>query len=961
MSPRNTCIVTRTAIVALAALAAPAGCGLGEPHFTPPPDMPPDTATVTAAVTSYDFGTVVIGHASAPATLTFTNTGATRTPELAQATLSGTGAVLFALGTDGCAGRTLAPGESCTVDAMMSPSSEGTGSAMLVVAPAQAGGAMVALSGKAVTAGALALTPTSTTYTALAPGGVSADAVFTATNNGGSPTGTITVTLSGSDASQFAIASDSCSSATLAPGGACTLKVRFAPRSPGGKAASLTAASVAAGTGVASLGGHAFLPAVLAITPTSSDFGAVVTGGISATTQFTVSNTGELPTGPVSTHLGGDTAGEYQVVSDGCAGRALAPAASCAIVVAFAPISPGMKPVQLDASASPGGTASSALSGTGIPPAALAFTPASNSYGTVDVGTTASATFALTNTGGQTSSTIATSLSGASAGEFAITSDGCNDRMLAPGASCNLVVAFTPASFGSKSATLQATAGVGGTTTASLSGSGRDKVTVTVSNTGGSGTGQVTCNQAACAPQYYRGTPITFTAIPDTNMIFGGWSGACAGTQTTCTVTLAGNTTVTAAFLPATQDLMLATSGLGGASGTITTAPPGASCGTGCVRFATGTQVTLTASPASGYYLSAWTGDCLGNGLTCQLAMTAGHAAAAQYAPANRAFVTSGTFWPDAANPGAWADATCQSVAQGAGLPGHYVGWLDNVPAAWSARLGNGSGWLRTDGKPFAASKTQLLAWHSLYPLDVDEHGTAWPVDTLVLSGSNGANCTNWTVTDPNAIYASGQAGGGWQQAAWLLWVGYGACGTRAHLYCFGTDYNVNLTYPRATGRIAFAATTATRGGLASMDNLCATRATAAGLTGTYRALAATTTTSAASRFSTAGSPWVRTDGIPIVAAAADLFNPARPVMTAALDIDETQGVAQNASSTFVVAVGAPDLLSAGTSASTCANWTDSTTQSGLSYGQSSFSNGLMAHAGEIPCSWPMGVYCLQQ
>ena len=947
-----------TRIVALVALA---GCSLGEPHFTRPPDMPPDAAAVIAAATSYDFGTVVIGQASAPATLSFINIGTARTPELARAALTGTGAVLFAIGTDGCAGRTLAPGESCTVDAMMSPSSEGTGSAMLVVAPAQGGGAMVALSGKAVTPGALKLAPASTTYPALAPGAVSTDTTFTATNTGGSPTGTITVTLSGSDASQFAVASDSCSEATLAPGGACTIKVRFAPRTPGGKAASLTAASAAAGTGVASLGGHAFLPAVLAITPMSTDFGSVVTGGVSATTTFTVGNTGELPSGAVATNLTGADAGAYQIMSDGCASHAIAPGDRCAIVVAFAPTTTGVKPVQLTAGASPGGSVASALSGTGIPPAALAFMPASNNYGTVDVGATASATFALTNTGGQTSSTITTSLTGTGGSEFSITSDDCNDRVLAPHASCSVVVGFAPASFGSKSATLQASAGVGGVTTASLSGAGRDKVTLTVATNGGSGTGQVTCNQTACAAQYYRGTPLTLAEMPDANMLFGGWSGACSGTQSTCTLTLAGNTTVTAAFLPATQDLMLSTSGLGGASGTITTSPPGAGCGTGCRRFATGTPVTLTASPTAGYYLSAWSGDCLGNGLTCQLTMNAAHAAAAQYAPANRAFVTSGTFWPDPANPAAWANMTCQSVAQGAGLPGHYVAWLDNVPTDWAARLGNASGWLRTDGKPFAASKAQLLAQHSLYPLDVDEHGAALPVDTPVLSGSNGANCTNWTVTNPSAIYASGQAGGGWQQAAWLLWVAYGACGTPAHLYCFGTDYNVNLTYPRATGRTAFAASTATMGGLTSLDQLCATRATAAGLTGTYHALAATTTTTAASRFSTSGAPWVRTDGIALVASAGDLFNPTGPVMTAPLDIDETQGVAHNNSSTFVVAVGAPNLLAVGTSASTCANWTDSTTPSGLSYGQSSFSNALMAHAGDILCSWPMGVYCLQQ
>lgn len=67
---------------------------------------------------------------------------------------------------------------------------------------------------------------------------------------------------------------------------------------------------------------------------------------------------------------------------------------------------------------------------------------------------------------------------------------------------------------------------------------------------------------------------------------------------------------------------------------------------------------------------------------------------------------------------------------------------------------------------------------------------------------------------------------------------------------------------------------------------MCAARASDAGLVGTFKALVSTTTASAASRFSTAGPPWVRTDGIPIVAAAADLFAPGGPVMLAALDVD---------------------------------------------------------------------------
>jgi hypothetical protein len=48
-------------------------------------------------------------------------------------------------------------------------------------------------------------------------GSMSAPFAFTVTNAGTAPSGAVTVALSGSDASQFALSSDLCSGKTLAP------------------------------------------------------------------------------------------------------------------------------------------------------------------------------------------------------------------------------------------------------------------------------------------------------------------------------------------------------------------------------------------------------------------------------------------------------------------------------------------------------------------------------------------------------------------------------------------------------------------------------------------------------------------------------------------------------------------------------------------------------------------------
>ncbi len=58
-------------------------------------------------------------------------------------------------------------------------------------------------------------------------------------------------------------------------------------------------------------------------------------------------------------------------------------------------------------------------------------------------------------------------------------------------------------------------------------------------------------------------------------------------------------------------------------AGTITSSPSGINCpGTCSASFAQGTQVTLTASPATGYTFAGWSGSCTGTG-TCTVTMTA--------------------------------------------------------------------------------------------------------------------------------------------------------------------------------------------------------------------------------------------------------------------------------------------------------------------------------------------------
>ena len=57
----------------------------------------------------------------------------------------------------------------------------------------------------------------------------------------------------------------------------------------------------------------------------------------------------------------------------------------------------------------------------------------------------------------------------------------------------------------------------------------------------------ITC-ATACNASYAAGTEVTLQATPASTAIFSGWTGACSGSATTCTVTMSQDQTVTAVF-----------------------------------------------------------------------------------------------------------------------------------------------------------------------------------------------------------------------------------------------------------------------------------------------------------------------------------------------------------------------------------------------------------------------------
>ena len=149
-------------------------------------------------------------------------------------------------------------------------------------------------------------------------------------------------------------------------------------------------------------------------------------------------------------------------------------------------------------------------------------------------------------------------------------------------------------------------------------------VSVTGSGTVASSPPGINC-PSTCGAGFGAGTPVTLTATPASGWSFSGWSGACSGSAG-CTVTMNSPQSVSATFV---QDVALSVSVTG--SGAVTSSPTGINCGSSCnANFVPGTQVTLTATPASGWKFNGWGGACSGTG-TCSVTMNSAQSVSATF------------------------------------------------------------------------------------------------------------------------------------------------------------------------------------------------------------------------------------------------------------------------------------------------------------------------------------------
>jgi hypothetical protein len=248
---RRAAVITGAAAVVLGSAAGIASAG-----------GPPALAWSPAA---FDFGSVNAGTTTQPDTFTLTNNGGSASADLT-VTLSGP----FALKSDACTGTSLGPRKSCIVQVSYTASTAGgTDTGTLTAGGKKAAAtASVNLHGES-NAGSLNIEFSPGTFAGTSFGNVYAydfgqvatgSQTFTVKNTGTGPTPELELFYDNTDG--FTTSGDTCTGATLAPGGTCTFDLAWS----------------AAASSDCSFHGSGY-PATLDGTPDVATFG----GGLSAT------------------------------------------------------------------------------------------------------------------------------------------------------------------------------------------------------------------------------------------------------------------------------------------------------------------------------------------------------------------------------------------------------------------------------------------------------------------------------------------------------------------------------------------------------------------------------------------------------------------------------------------------------------------------------------------------------
>ncbi|MGA3026769.1 MAG: choice-of-anchor D domain-containing protein [Bryobacteraceae bacterium] len=517
------------------------------------------------------FGSVNIGTTSTAQTVTVSNTG-TGPLTIASIVVGGTNPGDFGQ-TNNC-GATLNNGSTCTISVTFTPTASGARSATITLtdnAGNVAGATQVVNAsgtGVAVPQGATTA-PSNLIFANQNVNSTSAAQVVTLTNTGTGALTIASIAITGTNAGDFG-KTTTCGATLAGSGGTCTISVTFTPTALGSRTATLVitdnAGNVTGSTQQVTLNGTGVGVPVAGVSTSSIPFGNQNLGTTSASQPVTLNNT--TGTGPLtisSISIGGTNPGDFGQTNN--CGTSVAIGGSCTINVTFAPTAAGSRSGTLIVSDNSNNAASSQtvnLTGTGVavPNAGLS-TSTLPSFGSVNIGTTSAAqTVTVSNTGTGPLTIASIVVGGTNPGDFGKTSD-CG-ATLNNGASCTIVVIFTPTAAGARSATITLTDNAnnvtGATQVISASGTGVALPGVTAAPSSLTYTDQNinTTSGAQVVTLTNNGTG----ALTIASIAIGGTNSGDFGKTTTCGASLAGSggsCTISVTFTPTASGSRTAT------------------------------------------------------------------------------------------------------------------------------------------------------------------------------------------------------------------------------------------------------------------------------------------------------------------------------------------------------------------------------------------------------------------
>jgi hypothetical protein len=291
-----------------------------------------------------NFGYQNEGTASAPQTMTLTNTGNTNLI-VSAVNITGPNAKDFSE-TNTCS--TVSPQSTCAINVTFTPSITGPESADVSLTDnAPASPQMGSLTGYGVGNGpAVVLSPASLTFGTQLDGTTSAPKAVILSNVGNAALGITRIT-----ASPNFLQTNNCGS-SVAAGASCTITVTFRPSTVNTITGSIAIADNASGSPqTVALSG---LGTVVVLTPATMNFGGVAVGASSSPRVATLGNSGKTTLAIQSISITGTDPADYSETNT--CGSSLLPAGKCTISITFHPTETGGRSATL--SVTDGGGAS---------------------------------------------------------------------------------------------------------------------------------------------------------------------------------------------------------------------------------------------------------------------------------------------------------------------------------------------------------------------------------------------------------------------------------------------------------------------------------------------------------------------------------------------------------------------------------------------------------------------------